>query len=185
MPKIPFKDPVKRKEYLKKYKKEHIEQTRRYARGYYRRHKSERAAYNRMYNEKHKKEIQEYGKKYREQNREECRKRRRVSAKKFSARHGMTYQTFRNHATKKEILIVLGDRCSQCGESDRRCLQIDHIGGGGCRERKQFGGNQGRFYKFVLERIKAGSEDYQLLCANCNWKKRYENGEDGNAYRNR
>jgi hypothetical protein len=29
----------------------------------------------------------------------------------------------------------------------------------------------------IKKKVEAGSKDYQLLCANCNQKKRYENGE--------
>jgi hypothetical protein len=32
-------------------------------------------------------------------------------------------------------------------------------------------------YRAILREIKAGSKDYQLLCANCNWIKKYEKGE--------
>jgi hypothetical protein len=56
------------------------------------------------------------------------------------------------------------------------CLQIDHINGKGKREINSFSYNRA-YYKFVLAQLKAGSKDYQLLCANCNWLKRYKNKE--------
>ena len=83
---------------------------------------------------------------------------------------------------KQEIFTLLGNKCSNpnClvpnGCSDPMCLQIDHVNGGGLKEYKQFP-NMLAFYKFVLEKIKKSSKDYQLLCANCNQKKRYEKGE--------
>jgi len=33
------------------------------------------------------------------------------------------------------------------------------------------------YYRFILNEIKAGSKDYQLLCANCNWIKKFEEKE--------
>lgn len=81
-----------------------------------------------------------------------------------------------------EIIRLLGGKCSNpnClipnGCSDIRCLQIDHVNGGGRKELEKFN-SRVLYYKFVLEQIKSGSKDYQLLCANCNWIKKYENKE--------
>ena len=78
---------------------------------------------------------------------------------------------------RQKILLLLGSKCSNCGIEDYRVLQIDHINGGGYRERKQFGtgGNAtARYYAHILE---VGGKGYQLLCANCNWIKRYEQKE--------
>ena len=49
------------------------------------------------------------------------------------------------------------------------CLQIDHVNGGGIKDR--YSGTA--LFKHVLENPK----DYQILCANCNWIKRYRNKE--------
>ena len=72
------------------------------------------------------------------------------------------------------IFKRLGNVC-RCGISDVRCLQIDHINGGGVKETKEKGWG---YYKYLLKlpedilKIK-----YQILCANCNWIKRWDNGE--------
>lgn len=83
---------------------------------------------------------------------------------------------------RTEIIQLLGSKCMQCGFSDPRALQIDHINRNingkydrHCYERKSKG--QEMYMKEVLASIKAGSKDYQLLCANCNWIKRFENNE--------
>jgi len=81
------------------------------------------------------------------------------------------YQKLRN-----EILSLLGSKCIRCGFSDIRALQIDHVHGGGTKERKNYGSMP--LYRKILKEIKAGSKDYQLLCANCNWIKKYENKEN-------
>jgi hypothetical protein len=53
--------------------------------------------------------------------------------------------------------------------------QVDHINGGGNKEK----GNITRTYWLVvLEEIPKYPNKYQLLCANCNWIKKYENKED-------
>lgn len=66
---------------------------------------------------------------------------------------------------------MLGNKCNRCGFDDRRALQIDHVNGGGCTERNAIG------QVGVLVRALKHPDLYQLLCANCNWIKRDENGE--------
>lgn len=72
---------------------------------------------------------------------------------------------------RREILMLLGNKCVRCGESDWRCLQIDHVNGGGQKEHKEIQ-TSGILYK--IRNDPESRKDYQLLCANCNWKKRYE-----------
>lgn len=84
---------------------------------------------------------------------------------------------------RREILGLLGNKCVRCGFSDPRALQIDHVNGGGIGERRKFFNSSGRlvyyqYLQYILEKIKAGSKDYQLLCANCNWIKRAEMREN-------
>ena len=76
---------------------------------------------------------------------------------------------------KSAILELLGKKCVRCGFEDDRALQIDHVNGGGVKEKKKMTG--GTYYVFVVKRILAGSKKYQVLCANCNWIKRFENNE--------
>ena len=71
------------------------------------------------------------------------------------------------------VLTLLGDCCAQCGFSDSRALQIDHINGGGNKERIQMKSNT----KLYTKILSFGTYGYQLLCANCNWIKRVENKE--------
>jgi len=83
---------------------------------------------------------------------------------------------------RRQILKLLGSKCSNSncsapgGESDWRCLQIDHVNGGGRLEKKSFS-SEYAYMKNILLKIQNGSKDYQLLCANCNWKKKYNNKE--------
>lgn len=74
------------------------------------------------------------------------------------------------------VIEILGNKCCKCGFSDRRALQIDHINGGGSKERKEKGFN-GNFHRHVLKSFMNKENKYQLLCANCNWIKRCEENE--------
>lgn len=70
---------------------------------------------------------------------------------------------------------MLGGRCVRCGIEDDRVLQIDHIHGGGTKHRASLGNANRQIYREVID----GSRDYQLLCANDNWIKRWEENEMG------
>lgn len=73
---------------------------------------------------------------------------------------------------REKIVKLLGSKCVICGFSDPRALEIDHINNNGNEERKIF--STYGYYKHILDQIKVGSKDYQLLCSNCNAIKRYE-----------
>ena len=86
--------------------------------------------------------------------------------------------------TRNEVIQALGGKCVNpynlfphpdwCNDS--ACLQVDHVHGGGRKEVKKFP-NSLSFYKYVLEQVKLGSKEYQLLCGNCNLIKREKNRE--------
>lgn len=76
---------------------------------------------------------------------------------------------------KKDILSKYGNKCNKCGFEDWRALQVDHVNGGGSARRNQTNRNWHKFYREVLN---DKAREYQLLCANCNWIKRYENREN-------
>ena len=86
---------------------------------------------------------------------------------------------------KKEVFDFLGGKCSNpdCpippDKMDIRCLQIDHVHGNGLKDFKNSRGVGAAYLLYVLEKIKAGSKDYQILCVYCNWVKRYDNKEYG------
>lgn len=71
-------------------------------------------------------------------------------------------------AKRSAAIAYLGSQCVQCGFSDLRALQIDHVYDDGKHDRIMFNPTQ------IYQRILNGSPRYQLLCANCNWIKRFE-----------
>ena len=102
--------------------------------------------------------------KYRVKHWQELRDREREQGRRY-------YYKIRNKSYE-----LLGDKCIKCGNVDRRVLQIDHIDGGGNSRKIINRGGQGRS-KRILNEIEAGSNKYQLLCANCNIIKKHENEE--------
>jgi len=71
---------------------------------------------------------------------------------------------------------VRGRGCEGISPDDVDVLQIDHIKDNGAAERRAI---KGKFGNAVFETniyyarvIKGNTTDYQLLCANCNWRKR-------------
>jgi len=101
-------------------------------------------------------------------------------------------EAFTQYRQKREAVIVhLGGRCASpdCawlnvdiygqltrGCTDSRCLQIDHVLGDGAKRRRTDSSERGTvWYRKVLKSVPG--EEYQLLCANCNWIKRCVNGE--------
>lgn len=75
---------------------------------------------------------------------------------------------------KTLVLEKLGGKCNHCGYREHtEILQIDHINGGGGKELREIG-HQGVVKKIINGDI----EEYQLLCPNCNWLKKFRNNEN-------
>jgi hypothetical protein len=144
---------------------------------YYQTHRVEHDEVTKQWNKDH----PEYYKNYYEENKEKIIKRNGDYQKENLE------QTQTNHRTshhKKRMLAfnLLGGQCiNPYGQhkepyTDLRCLQIDHIHGGGrehFRKRSTYG-----IIADVIKDIDRKSK-YQLMCANCNWIKRFENNENG------
>jgi len=141
----------KAREYNKKWRKEHAEDQRKYNREYTRKW--------RALHPEAKIRRNESGRKYNQEHREE----KRLYAQKYRKK------------LRLDIINLLGSKCMKCGFNDIRALQIDHINGGGTRDRKAKA--RGRYFIDIKESIMKKENEYQLLCANCNWIKRESNKE--------
>jgi hypothetical protein len=90
----------------------------------------------------------------------------------------------RRQDIKIELFNLLGNKCSnkEClvpgGCTDQRCLQIDHVNSGGTKHIKNVKEKGYHYFSVVLEEVKKGSKEYQLMCANCNWIKRCETDKE-------
>jgi len=159
-------DSKKKKLYDKNYRETHQEQTKKYQKTYRKKHKGKMRKYLVDYYMKNKDTLSKKDRKNYIKNRDSSLSRAKVIHQKI----------------RTEIIDLLGGKCSNpnCavigGMTDIRCLQIDHVNGGGNKEAKRFSAGS-IYYKHILEAIKNGSKNYQLLCANCNWIKRCENRE--------
>lgn len=88
----------------------------------------------------------------------------------------------RNRKIRLEIIRLLGNKCCKCGFADVRALQLDHVKGNGKVDRSKHRSNPEIYQYYVLREIRNGSEQFQLLCANCNLIKCFENKEVPTGY---
>jgi len=86
------------------------------------------------------------------------------------------------HKTKVEVQTHYGNgklACVVCGEDRPDCLSIDHIEGGGNRQRTELKlRTTHSFYRWLQKN--GYPEGYQTLCMNCQFIKRFANGEHSN-----
>lgn len=91
------------------------------------------------------------------------------------------YMTANARALREKLFLLLGDKCSNptClvpgGCTDKRCLQFDHINGGGTKEIRLMGNHQ--MIRYYLTHPDEAKSKLQVYCANCNWIKKSENKE--------
>jgi hypothetical protein len=78
-----------------------------------------------------------------------------------------------NRRRRQRVLDLFGSRCVRCGCDDVRVLQVDHINGNGRKEVQGFSSRT----KYLLHILAVNGIGYQLLCANCNLIKAWEQEE--------
>jgi hypothetical protein len=90
---------------------------------------------------------------------------------------GMIYPHVKEYvrAVRQEIIRVLGGKCIRCGFSDWRALQVDHVDGFPGENRVSA---SRRLLFYIQKSLREHRNEFQLLCANCNWIKKYENNEN-------
>ena len=136
----------------------------------------------RRYKESHKEELRQKQVEYYRANRD-----KRIASSKASRlrhpdhkiRNRQRLQRIRI-SKRKAVIEALGGKCTKCGYcADWRAFQIDHINGGGNKFRQ--GKTPKQQYEDIIEDIKNNSGKYQLLCANCNQIKRYDEKESSTS----
>ena len=98
----------------------------------------------------------------------------RTKANKVALR---IYCRIRCQKKRRGLIEYLGGRCTRCGFNDFRALQVDHVQGDGFLYKH---GRERYDHKDVIEkqiRADVDRKKFQLLCANCNWIKRFEENE--------
>lgn len=130
------------------------------------------------------KESSERRRQFRKKNLPEYQRQRRESAKRYRHNHPERhYAVLRKYREKerKNAMLLLGElECKKCGFNDYRALQIDHINGGGGKERRLQKTTSLQINKIRDDIKKYGTKKYQVLCANCNWIKRIESKNENN-----
>jgi hypothetical protein len=101
-----------------------------------------------------------YGRDYYAENREEI----LMKQKKSSTRKEYHRQYYRQ--LKQRVIDAYGGKCLCCGETHFEFLTIDHINGGGRKDRMK---HKGAGFYAHLEKRGFPKQGYRLLCMNCNF----------------
>ena len=105
----------------------------------------------------------EYDKKWRSKNKEKL----VVLTAKWRSKNRDKYRnTNRKHYQKLRRIVLehYGNQCQCCGEMRMEFLAIDHINGGGSKERKKRDARTN--YRYLI--ANNFPKDFQILCHNCN-----------------
>ena|SRR3990167_2552384 len=73
-----------------------------------------------------------------------------------------------NRSLRIRILDHYGRQCVCCGEKEERFLCVDHVNGGGNKERRVMGHQRQILVRIIRNNF---PPEYQILCFNCNWAK--------------
>ena len=180
------------KERLRAYYIAHRDEMREQARLYYQEHKEALKAASRQrhwsqrakilqkknaYYQQNKAKILESQKRYYWANRERI----RAASKQWPSMIKTGNGVIPYRKARQALLNEFGGRCVRCGETNYVVLQVDHVFGGGVKEIRRFNHMGGLKDYYAL--IRANPSRYQILCANCNWIKRYQDSEQRQAQR--
>ena len=79
------------------------------------------------------------------------------------------------HRKRLEFIALLGGKCVSCGEDNPIVLDFDHIHNDGAEHRRTSGGLAIVRY---FSKYGVNTDQFQLLCKNCNWIKEYKRRKD-------
>ncbi len=132
--------------------------------------------------EKGKEWTKNYHKEYYKKNKQKLIEQQRVRFQTDpNAKARKNYMDRKRDADAKKIIydVLGGAKCVHCGyDKDIRALQLDHINGGGSKDRKS-NRSTSKILRIHRDNLDSLKDKYQVLCANCNFIKKYENKEDG------
>lgn len=121
-----------------------------------------------------------YMREWREKNRLRAREISRAGSAKYVAQNPATRRkSARDHNARRrsELMAFFGGACVRCGFSDSRALHLDHIHGNGNQIRAKGGHGLHEKWKMTRDNPNEARSVFQLLCANCNNIKRFEDYE--------
>jgi hypothetical protein len=107
--------------------------------------------------------------------RADCRKCYNTKRKESSCYLSVLNSNRSRYQIRKHLVFqLLGNKCVGCGETDARVLDLDHVENDGNKRRKEQKGTSPYYvHRDILQN--KNQKAYQLLCRNCNWKKRLVN----------
>jgi hypothetical protein len=156
-------------------------------------HIMEKKESQKRYYQKNRERLLEYRRKYYEKNKEKIKamQKARLSNREARARKTENARELR-HKAREAALNAYGGRCSNCGETDKRCLTIHHGNHDGGRIRKSLGDGKNRRYvngyqsymvfRDLQKRKFPKDEGIDVLCFNCHIKLHYEEWEGARVY---
>lgn len=150
----PRRDPEQRRAYVRKYRAEHAEQIKAQARKYHAEYRAE-----------HREQEKARGGKYRAEHVEQVKARLR----KYKAEHIEQEKARARRRTwnlKLEVIGLGGGECACCGERRPAFLCVDHIDGGGRKDRERLP-SPSAYYRDIKRRGFPKGR-CRLLCCNCN-----------------
>lgn len=110
-------------------------------------------------------------------------KRMRDAARKSYALHkdNPNYNFHKDNKQREFLIHFLGGKCVKCGYSENiHALELDHKNGWGNKDRLRIGGKHCRISRYYLKHLDEAKEKLQVLCANCNKIKVFEEREHYN-----
>jgi predicted Zn-ribbon and HTH transcriptional regulator len=125
-------------------------------------------AYNLTHVEENRKKVREYYLRHREKVLKRQNDRYLENSKDPEFRKALSLRNINSRIIRRKAILDFLDngKCRTCGFSDWRALHIDHVNSDGKDERLP----EHKLYP----KVRLQPERYQVLCANCNWIKRYE-----------
>lgn len=162
-------------EYDKKYRKENEEKVKANKKEYYEENKEEILKKGKQWVQDNREHAREYRKKWYWDNKEEVLKENSEYYKEHRERY-LELDRIRRKNLMDKLYDILGKKCLVCGTENPDFLTIDHINGGGRKEREEKGGAMG----ILLYLESKGwpedyiKENYQILCWNHNCGRRRE-----------
>lgn len=128
----------------------------------------------------------EYMREWRAKNREKAREISRAGNAKYLAANPATRRKSArdyNARRRADLMSFFGGKCVICGFDDFRALHLDHIHGGGNQIRKKGGHGLLDKWRMTRDNPEEARATFQLLCANCNNIKRFDDYEYGRKAR--
>ena len=173
-----LKNKEKNKEYFKEYYLKNKEKIAEQARAYRLNNKDNIKEYKKEHYLNNKDNIKEYKKEYYLKNKDNINEKNRKNGKEYRLKNRKNLnEKNKIYRLNKKIEVYNhycnGDvKCQKCGETNIKCLSIDHINGGGRKHRKEI---CGALTNWLIKNNYP--EGFQILCINCQFIKRIENKE--------